>query len=318
MKTFLLTAMLGAGAMSLLASAAQAQDFPSGPITFVVPYPPGGQIDMMARLLQPGLEEALGTSVLIENRPGAGGSIGAASAFRAAPNGQTIVLATNAVMTLNTLLQDDLGYDPVADAAPVSLVSESVFVIAVKADSPYQTLQDLLNTDGTRLTYGSSGAPQQILGELVSRGGAGNWSYVAYPGVAQALTDVIGGHINIGISTISSVLPHVGDDGLRILANSNATRLDSLPDMPTISETVPDVVSNSWSGIFAPAGTPPEVVAALNAAIAATLEKPDVRDWFTTASETILASSPEEAAARVEREIAYWGEVIDTVDLQLN
>ena len=301
---------------SSLAGMASAQDYPNGPVTLVVPYPPGGQIDMIARLLQPGLEQALGDSVLVENRPGAGGMIGSSSVFRSKPDGQTIVLTTDAVMTLNPLIFNTPGYDPIKDAAPVTIVSESVLALAIKPDLPVSNVAELIEySKNNKVTFGSSGAPQQIVGELINQRGGAQFTYIPYPGVAQVMTDVMGGHITMAVGTLSSILPHVASGGLKIIAISNAERMDAMPDMPLISETVDGVVANTWSGIFAPAGTPQPVIEELNAALVKVLSDPDIRKRLEETSEVIVANTPEEAGERVSNDIKRWENFLETVEI---
>lgn len=307
------TTALVLGAMTGISGA---QDYPNGPVTLVVPYPPGGQIDMIARLLQPGLERELGGTVLVENRPGAGGMVGSSSAFRAKPDGQTIVLTTDAVMTLNPLIFNTPGYDPIKDTAAVTIVSESVLALAVKKDMPVTNLDELIeHSKANKVTYGSSGAPQQIVGELIAQRSGALLSYIPYPGVAQVMTDVMGGHIGLGIGTISSIKPHVDAGAMKILAISNSERLASMPDMPIISESVEGVVANTWSGIFAPAGTPQPIIDKLNGALAKILADEELRSKLEGTSEVIVASTPRDASERVVRDMDRWKSFLETVDI---
>jgi len=310
-----------AATAAALAFGAAAQEYPSQAITLVVPYPPGGQIDFIARLMQPGLQENLGQPVVVENRPGASGMLGSASVFRGTPDGYTFVLTTNAVMALNPLLYADANYDPIADATPVSVVSESYMSLTVNSASEIQDFPGLLTfaaANPGEVTFGSPGSPQQIVGALVGLYGNVELTDVPYSGIGPAITDVMGGHITMGIGTIASMLPHVQSGALRFLAITGPERLDSLPDVPTVNEFLPGIIANTWAGYFAPANTPEPIVARLNEAIVHVLQDPEVRGQLEARQEMIRASSPAAAGELVATDLARWTSFLEQVEITVD
>lgn len=309
-------AAIAATAAALSAPAA-AQEYPSGTVTLVAPYPPGGMIDMIARLIQPKLEAELGETVVVENKPGAGGMVGSGAVFRSNPDGLTMVLTTDAVMSLNPLIFKDADYDPTTDALPVMTVTESELALAVKPDFPASTLEELVALAAERggLTYGSSGAPQQILGAILAKETGADLVYIPYSGVANVLNDVMGGHIDIGIGTLPSLMPHVEAGNLKVLLTTGETRHTAFPDVPTVSESLPDVAALAWTAIALPAGTPDDVVAKLTAALDKVMADPEVVERIKVTNQTQIASDPEEARARMLRDMERWKDFLSRVDI---
>lgn len=304
----------------ILSPAAPAQDFPRGPVTIVVPYPAGGATDLVARLVQPKLSEALGQPVVIENRPGASGNTATAAVLRGKPDGQTIVLTTNAVMTLNPHLAD-LGFDPLTQAAPITRTSQSGLLLAVHPSVPANTVEEFIAyavKNPGKATFGTGGAPMQIIGEMMAKRGNAQMQHIPYKGAAPAINDAVGGHINSVIMQIASITPFIQSKALRPLAVTTAQPVKTFPDVPTLASTFPGIEGVNWYGFFAPAGTPKPVVDKLNAAIVAALKDPATVQKLTGSGEEVIAGTPEELAETVRRDHARWAEFLKQLpDLKL-
>ena len=301
-------------------STADAQDFPQGPVTIIVPYPAGGATDLVARLVQPKLSEALGQPVVIENRPGASGNTATAAVLRGKPDGQTIVLTTNAVMTLNPHL-GDLGFDPLTQAAPITRTSQSGLLLAVHPSVPANTVQEFIAyaaKNPGKATFGTGGAPMQIIGEIMAKRGNVQIQHIPYKGAAPAINDAVGGHINSVIMQIASITPFIQSKALRPLAVTTAQPVKTFPDVPTLASTFSGIEGVNWYGFFAPAGTPKPVIDKLNAAIVAALKDPAVMQKLTNSGEEVIAGTPEELAETVRRDHARWAEFLKQLpDLKL-
>ena len=301
-------------------STADAQDFPQGPVTIIVPYPAGGATDLVARLVQPKLSEALGQPVVIENRPGASGNTATAAVLRGKPDGQTIVLTTNAVMTLNPHL-GDLGFNPLTQAAPITRTSQSGLLLAVHPSVPANTVQEFIAyaaKNPGKATFGTGGAPMQIIGEIMAKRGNVQIQHIPYKGAAPAINDAVGGHINSVIMQIASITPFIQSKALRPLAVTTAQPVKTFPDVPTLASTFSGIEGVNWYGFFAPAGTPKPVIDKLNAAIVAALKDPAVVEKLTNSGEEVIAGTPEELAETVRRDHARWGQFLKQLpDLKL-
>jgi tripartite-type tricarboxylate transporter receptor subunit TctC len=307
-------------AVPMLTANVSAQQFPQGPVTIVVPYPAGGATDLVARLVQPKLSEALGQPVVIENRPGASGNTATAAVLRGKPDGQTIVLTTNAVMTLNPHLAD-VGFDPLTQAAPISRTSQSGLLLAVHPSVPANTVQEFMAyaaKNPGKVTFGTGGAPMQIIGEMMAKRANVQMQHIPYKGAAPAINDAVGGHINSAIMQIASITPFIQSKALRPLAVTTAQPVKTFPDVPTLASTFPGLEGVNWYGFFAPAGTPKPVIDKLNASIVAALKDPTVVAKLTNSGEEVIAGTPEELADTVRRDHARWGEFLKQLpDLKL-
>jgi tripartite-type tricarboxylate transporter receptor subunit TctC len=297
-------------ALSVFATAPSAQDYPQGPITLVVPYPAGGATDFVARLLQPKLSEALGQPVVIENRPGAGGNVGSAAALRAAPDGRTILLTTNAVMTLNPHLYSDLGFDPFKAAEPVVMTTQSALLLAAHPSLPANSLAELVAyaaKNPGKVSFGTGGAPMQIIGEMINKRGSIQMQHIPYKGAAPAINDAVGGHINAVIMQISSVTPFIQSKALKPLAVTSRQRIKTMPNVATMNETFDGIEGTNWYGVFVPAGTPKPIVDKLNAVLVKALNEPDVVEKLDKAGEQVIGGSPADLARKVQEDYARWG-----------
>jgi tripartite-type tricarboxylate transporter receptor subunit TctC len=312
-------AAIAASLMSLIpafTTSTHAQEFPQGPVTIVVPYPAGGATDLVARLVQPKLSELLGQTVVIENRPGASGNTATAAVLRGKPDGQTIVLTTNAVMTLNPHLNSDLGFDPLTQAAPITRTSQSGLLLAIHPSIPASTLQEFIQyaaKNPGKVTLGTGGAPMQIIGEMIGKRGNVEIQHIPYKGAAPAINDAVGGHINAVIMQIASITPFIQSQKLRALAVSTAQPIKTMPNVPTMASAFPGIEGTNWYGFFAPAGTPKPVIEKLNAAIVTALRDPAVVDKLDKSGEEIIAGTPEELSQKVREDHARWADFVKSL-----
>jgi len=298
-----------------LATGAFAQTFPSKPIKLIVTYPPGGGADLMARLVAPRMAETLGQPVVVENKPGAGGQIGAAEVARAAPDGYTILLdaANHAV---NPSLYATLPYDPAKAFAPISLLVRFPNVLVVNPQFPAKDVKELIamakaKPGSVAFASSGSGSAQHLAGELFRQRAGVDMTHIPYKGGGPALNDVIGGQVPIFFGNMASSLPHVKAGKLRALAITGSKRSDALPDVPTMAEAgLPDYEVYEWNAIFAPAGTPAPIVAKLAEAIAKALHAPDVRERVASLGGEIAALGPHDTARFVSEQTETWGKVI--------
>jgi tripartite-type tricarboxylate transporter receptor subunit TctC len=298
-------------------AAAQPVSAASGqPLTLIVPFAPGGPADAMARLIAGPMGAKLGQSIVVDNRSGAGGTIGVGAAARAKPDGQTVVLASTGALAVLPHMMANMPYDPVRDLAPVSLVVDVPQVLVVGAQNKAASMADLVaaaRQQKDSLSFGSAGigSSMHMAGELLKLRSGLNLTHIPYRGAAPALTDLIGGNIQLVLGDVPSVIGHVRGGTLRALAVTADTRSKTLPDVPTMAEAgLPGVISDTLYAVFAPAGTPPERVAALHEAVAAALADPNVRRGLEDQGAQILGGTPEELAARLRAEQAKWGEVV--------
>jgi tripartite-type tricarboxylate transporter receptor subunit TctC len=258
----------------------------------------------------------------VQNVGGAGGSLGAGQVAQAAPDGYTILMGTVATHALNPLILKEKPYDPVADFAPVSLLVVVPNVLAVHPDLPVNTVQELIDLakkDPGVLSYASSGngTPLHLSGELFKSMAGVDIAHIPYKGSGPALTDVLGNQVPIIFDNLPSSSGHITSGTLRALGVTTSERAPSFPDLPAIAETLPGYETYTWNALFAPAGTPPEVVARLNAAALAAMADPAVAARMAEFSATIVASSPEELAAHVEAEVAKWTPVVQDANVQV-
>ena len=313
-----------AGALALVGAAAApapAQDFPTRPVTIVVGYTPGATSDLVARTIGERLNAAWGQTVIVDNRSGVGGNIAAAYVARSAPDGYTLMVGTDAMMTTNSYLYRNTPFDPVKDFAPVIYAGANIICLAVHTDFPANSVADVIayaKANPGKLNYGSSGlgSPHHLAGELLRQKTGIDIVHVPYRGGGATINDLIGGHIKVAFLSLSTAVPHLGSGKIRMLAVVEKTRYAAMPDVPTIGETVPGHEMSSWIGIFAPAGTPAPLVGRLNAAIGKVLITPEVKDKLATLGLAATTSTPDELAAIVKSGLASRGELIKAANIQ--
>jgi tripartite-type tricarboxylate transporter receptor subunit TctC len=313
-------AVLFAASMAMPASA---QEYPSRPIRLFVPFAAGGPVDLLARAVGPALSEVLRQPVVIENRPGGGGTTGVDAVAKAQPDGYTIGLTGPGALVIAPFMTK-VPYDATRDLAPIARVARVNGVIVVAASSPYKTLNDLVGaareTPG-KLSFGSAGAgtTTHMAGELLNMEGNIKLVHVPYRGAAPAASDLLGGHIQTMLPDLPGVLPQINEGTMRALAITSATRSPSLPDVPTTAEAgLPKVLSDGWYGVIAPAGTPPGVQKKLYDAVVLALKRKDAMDQIAAQGAMVAPLSPREFSTLIAEEQARWKKVIDVTGATMN
>jgi tripartite-type tricarboxylate transporter receptor subunit TctC len=295
-------------------SPAQAQQYPSKPVRIIVPYTPGGGVDIMARLASTKLTEHLGVQFVVENRAGGGTIIGTEAVARAAPDGYTLLLA-NPALTASPALNEKLPFDPVQSFTAVGMFGSSYNVLVVHPSLPVKTVKELValaKAKPGQLNYASAGIGSAIhlAMELFESKAGIDLVHVAYKGAAPAITDVLGGHVTIMFATPPSAVEYMRVGKLRALGVSSTHRLAVLPNVPTIAESgYPGFEVNNWYAFVAPAGTPREIVTRLNAELNAILALPDVRERIAALGNEPSGSTPRELEGRIRREVGVWQKV---------
>jgi len=308
-----------------VACAAVAQDsYPTKPLRIVVPFAPGGSTDIVARLVADRLAAAVGQAVVVENRAGAAGNIGAEAVAKSAPDGYTLLMATTGVMAINNALYASIGYDAAKDFAPVIFVASITNVLAVPPASPAASVAELIalaKSQPGMLTFASSGAGSSthLSAELFKSMAGVEVLHVPYKGSGQALVDLMAGRVSMIFDNMPSALPYIKAGKLRALAVTGAKRSPAMPELPTISESgVPGYESLSWSGIAVPAGTPKEAIGRLNREIGAMLAKPDMREKLAELGAEAVGGAPELFDAHVRAEREKWTQLIRSRNITVN
>jgi tripartite-type tricarboxylate transporter receptor subunit TctC len=315
-------ALVAPEAPAQTASPGSAQTYPSRPIRLIVPFPPGGSTDILARALAQKLSEGLAQPVVIDNRPGAGGSIGSEAVAKAAPDGYTLLMAQLGPLAVSPAIYKNLPYDPVKSFAPVSRMAIVPSVLVVNPQVPVASASELIayaRAHPGKLTYGSagSGSTSHLTTEYFKLATGTDILHVPYKGVGPMLTDLISGQLSMGINGAPAVMSHVISGRLRALAVTGLTRVPSLPQIPTLAESgVEGFDASGWYGIVAPAGTPREIVMKLNAEIRRIMQTPELRTRLDNEGATPAAGSPEEFGAFIVSEIARWGAVLKQAGIQ--
>jgi tripartite-type tricarboxylate transporter receptor subunit TctC len=309
----LLAAFIALGVLPW-ADPAIAQTYPNRPIRLIVPFPPGGPTDVMGRVIAQALSATLGP-IVVDNRPGAGSTIGTKVAAGAEPDGYTLLFGSTASLAIAPALYKNAGYDPLKSFAPVAMISDVPYILVVTPGLPAKSVQDVVaygkNNPG-KLNFGApSGTPTYLLAELFKRVTNTDLLVVPYKGGAPVVADLLGGQLQGTFETTSVILPYVRDGSLRPLAVASRARLADLPDVPTMMESgVPDFVGDSWTGIAAPAGTPPDIVDKLNAAINAALKSPEVVASFARLKADAKIGTPQEFGTFLAEQGKRWGEFV--------
>jgi tripartite-type tricarboxylate transporter receptor subunit TctC len=317
-----LTALLACVALAIPALPASAQGYPDKPIRLIVPFPPSGGTDIVARTVAPHLSAALGRQIVIDNRPGAGGTIGSEMAAKAPNDGYTLLMATSSTHAVAPKLNPKLPYDPLKDFVPIVNLNIGPNILVVTADLPVKTVKELIaygKANPGKLTFASSGTGSvyHLTGEMFKTMAGVDMVHIPYKGSAQAYPDLISGQVSLMFDGTTSVMPHVKSGKLRALAITSARRNPTLPDLPTVAEAgVPGFESTLWIGLFAPAGTPKEIVARLNAEMNKVLTRSDVREAFRLQGTDPLGGSSEQFAAQIKADLARWGKVIKDANVK--
>lgn len=300
----------------LAAPSADAADYPTRPVTFVLGFAPGGPSDVVARLIGRKLEQVIGQPVVIENRAGAGGNVAGEMVARAAPDGHTLLLGSNGILATNVSLYKKINFDPAKDFAPITLIGMQANVIYVNPAMPARTLRELIDyakANPGKLSYasGGHGTTAHLSGELLKTEAKVDIVHVPHRGTGPALQNTLAGHVPMGISSIAPVGEHFRSGTLRPLAVTTLARTALLPDIGTVAElAIPGFEATTWHGLVAPARTPPAVIATLHKAMMTTLNDPETRKALTNLGVDIAGNTPEEFAAYIRAEIPKWAAIV--------
>ena len=300
-------------AMTIPMAPALAQQYPTKSVRVMVPYAPGGGTDILARLFAQKLTEAWGQSVLVENRPGADGVIGSEVIANAPPDGHNLMLVVAAHL-INPFVKAKLPFDVIKDFAPVTLVAASPWVVVVNPSVPANNIREfiaLAKAQPGKLSFGSSEPSSRLAGEQFKAQAGIELLHVAYKGGSQIMVDLLGGHISVGFTSVLTVLQHYKSGKLRVLGVGGRNRSPSMPDIPTVIEAgLPGYETSAWYGMYAPHGTPPEVVGRIQREIARVARLPEVRERLTQLGAEPVANTPEEFAAFAKSEIAKFERLV--------
>lgn len=325
-KTVACSLLLASGlsTASATAQADEAKDWPKRAISYVVPFTPGGATDIIGRIYSQALSNSLGQTIVVENRPGTGGSLGTAQVARAKPDGYTLVGGTISSHSINVSIYPSIGYDPVESFRPVILTGTLPNVLVVRADSPFQDAESLIKAAQAKkqgLTFGSSGvgSSQHLAGELFASMIDAEMLHVPYKGSAPSLQALVGGEIDLLFDNLTTALPLIKSGHLRALAITSAQEDPSLPGVKPVAESgLPGYEVVSWQAVFAPAGTPEPIVQKLHKHMHAVLQQPDVQEKLRSLGMTLSGAGPDELAAFQKAEVAKWAKVAKEANITVD
>ena len=308
-------ALLFAAAATVCAAPAQSQAWPAKAIRIVVPFAAGGTSDILARAIGPKLTETWGQAVVIETRAGANGNVGADFVAKSAPDGYTLLLLDVGALSINPSVYPNMPFDPVRDFAPITMISYSPHVLGVHPSLPVTSVRELIDfakANPGKLNFavsGTGGAPHLAGIEFAQRTGI-SWAYIPYKGGSAAVADVAGGQANVIMNGMLATYPTVKSGRIRGLAVASAQKVASAPELPTLAETLPGFETGSYQGILAPAGTPADVVAKLNSAVAQAVTRPNVKKALNDLSADAVSNTPDEFARAIAAELAQWTKLV--------
>ncbi len=303
-------------ALSAFAGTVQAADYPSRPIKWIVAYPPGGTTDVLARIMAQRLTEKMGQPVIVENKPGGGNNIGTEAVVNAVPDGYTMLLV-NPANGINTALYKTLSFNFVRDIAPVAGIVRTPNVMVVTDSLPVKTVAEFIayckaNHGKINMASSGSGTSTHLSGELFKSMTGCNMTHVPYKGAGPALNDLIAGQVQVFFDNLPSSAPQIKGGRIRALAVTSAAREPSMPNTPTIAETVPGYEASAWFGIGMPKGTPPEVVSKMNAAVNSALAEPKMRERLADLGGVTMQGTPADFGKVIVDETTKWGKVVET------
>jgi tripartite-type tricarboxylate transporter receptor subunit TctC len=302
-------------ALFALLTNAQAQTYPNKPIRLVVPFPAGGPTDILGRAIGAKLSEAMGQPVVIDNRGGAGGGLGADSVAKSAPDGHTILLGTTGTHTINPNLYSKLPYDPIKDFVAISLVVKYINILVVNPNVPAKNVAELIALAKQKpgeITFGSAGngSSNHLTGEMLATMAGVKMQHVPYKGSGPALNDVIAGQLSFMFDQYSTVAPQVKAGRLRAIGVATPKRHALMPDVPTVAETVPGFEVSAWYGMFVAANTPRDIVNRLNVELSKIMKMPDIHERMTALGWDPITNTPEQFTAQIKAELAIWADVV--------
>lgn len=309
--------------LGLLTTQLAAQSYPSKPISLVVPQTAGGTNDIVARLVAPAFGEAIGASVVVENRPGAGGNIGTQSVARSAKDGYTLLLTINSAQAINPALYKNPGFDPINDFVPLYYIGATPYVLVTPPGSPYKTLADVVAAAKKKpgeLSYASAGngTISHLLGAMLNTSAGIEMQHIPYKGVAPAINDVLGGQVPLAFASLPSALNYIKAGKLQAIAISSAKRSSVAPEIPAIAETYPDCVGEVWVAIFAPIGVSADVVKKIQAAMDKVMSRPDVREKLIAQGLDLSPVPSAKLATLLKDELAKWVKIVKASGAQLD
>jgi tripartite-type tricarboxylate transporter receptor subunit TctC len=302
-------------------AAAQAQAYPTRPVKIIVPTPPGGPVDVIARITANYLQTALGQGFVVENRPGAGNTIGSKDAAEATPDGYTLLYSSASGLVIAPLLHANAGYDPITSYDPIALVGESSNILVVNPSVPAKTVQELVayakaNPGKVNFSSGGIGVLPHLIGEMFKAQAGVDIVHVPYKGGAPSITDLVAGNVQMTFEGTSVLLPLIQAGRLRALAVTTPKRIPQLPNVPTMVESgFPNFVSTSWTGLLAPAHTSPTIIAKLNAAVNEGLKTPELKSALARLSNEPLGGPPQDFTATIKTDTAKWSPIIKSLGL---
>jgi tripartite-type tricarboxylate transporter receptor subunit TctC len=322
MKNKLYQYLLGA-VLGLLAMQLGAQPYPNKPISLVVPQAAGGTNDIVARLVAPAFGEAIGASVVVENRPGAGGNIGTQGVARSAKDGYTLLLTINSAQAINPALYKNPGFDPINDFVPLYYIGATPYVLVTPPGSPYKTLADVVAAAKKKpgeLSYASAGngTISHLLGAMLNTSAGIEMQHIPYKGVAPAINDVLGGQVPFAFASLPSALNYIKTGKLQAIAISSAKRSSAAPEIPAIAETYPDCVGEVWVAIFAPMGVSADVIKKNQTAMEKVMARPDVREKLIAQGLDLSPVPTNRLAALLKDELAKWVKIVKASGAQLD
>ena len=314
---------LAAAAMSL-PTLAQTSSFPQRPVRIVVPYTTGGSNDVIARLLAQQLQEAWGQPVVVENKPGAAGNIGASDIAKSAPDGHSLLLTNINIVSMNPGLIANMPFDPQKDFGPISLLGTTALALVVHPSVPANNVRELIDLARKgpgRLNYASSGngSPQHMSAEMFKAMTKTSLTHIPYRGAAPAVNDLLAGQVQVTVGVVNQLIPHIRAGKLKALGVTTRKRLAQMPDVPTLDEAgVPGYESEIWLGLAAPAGTPPAIIEQINQAVRKAMASADVVSKLQSQGIDVVVSSPDQMRQRGLEDLKRWGDIIRTAGIKVD
>ena len=324
MKLARTLAVLTSVAVAPAAQAAAPANYPDRPIRLILPVPAGGTADVTMRILAPQIASALGYQLVIDNRGGAGGIIGAEMAAKALPDGYTLMMSSSGPLTILPHLQKKMPYAPLTDFTPVTLISSGPFFLITQPNAPYRNIKDFIamaKAEPGKINYASAGngSPNHLASELFRSMAGIDLIHVPYKGAPQAVTDVLAGHVAVTYSSLLPIIQHIKSGRARAIGSSGSKRSPQLPDVPTIAESgVPGYEYVSWFGLVAPAGTPREIIRKLNSVFVQAVQSPESRSQFESQGSEAIGNSPEEFGKMIRYEYDRNAKVVKTSGMKID
>jgi tripartite-type tricarboxylate transporter receptor subunit TctC len=318
----MMRAALAVVALALMCSA-HAQHYPAKPVRVVVPFPPGGPVDVVTRIVTPKLGESLGQQMVIDNRAGASGTIATGTVAKADPDGYVLLIGTTTTITVSQNLYRNLGYDPLKDLQPISRYAEVPSVLVVHPSVPAKSVRELIalaKAEPGKLSYGSAGpgTSQHLAVELFKQMGGVDMLHVPYKGGAPAMADLLGGQIVMTIEPLNTALPQVRNGRLKALGVTALKRIPALPELPPIAETLPGYEATLWIGLLGPAGLPPQIVATLHKAVVTALQSNEVRERLAAQGAAAIGDSVRDFSDTIHRDARKWAALVKKMGLRLD